>query len=330
MAFNLFALGPVFFVLILAAAFGGMSYIVSKKDITAAPFIFIIPPEIGTILIYLGVAAIFISIVFMIFKYRNVSAPTDEKIYYEHFESPNDWSVSALQTRINRIRAIKEEILTYGEEVGTLADETCMIMKKVEDSYINNSSQLRNPKDYNKPEAERNKMIESRQRLAKKQFADSTALYSAVNGRKPLLECFYANNEDVALAESELNTEIEQLEKILDTVEVKAAALKKEKAGMTLGFTLRYLQNAIQSLTKNQEEEFYVELRGPALIARADELIGKAAAMKDDLKELNNLLEKQNQMVDSMQENMEHEQRGGNSDDRVMQMDQLSAKYDAF
>jgi hypothetical protein len=180
--------------------------------------------------------------------------------------------------------------------------------------------------DADLPFAEQQRKIEYPTKQAKKLFLDEQAMYSVVNGKKPLLECFYADNEDVAGAEAELNAVIADFEKILDSAEVKAAALKKEKVGMSLQFSLKYLQEAIKSLDSGavKKEGFYAELTGPALIARADEIIGKAEAMKQDLTGLNGLLRKEQEMVKLINQGFEREQRGGDPRARQADLDALA------
>lgn len=278
--------------------------------------------EFGWVLITFAVAGLVLAGIVILL--RNMKKQGDyDKTYYEHFASPNDWSVSAMRSRIDKIRALKEELLVYSEDVGTLADETCAIMKTVEEKYIVNASQFTNADDYSLPKAEQDRKIKQRQTLAKARFADQQAMYSAVNGKKPLLECFYADNDDVAAAESELNRELNELEQILDTAEVKAAVLKKEKAAMSLGFSLKYLTDALKSLQEQKAEGFYVERSGSALIARADEILGKAAAMRNELAELNKLLQKENDMIKVLNSGPKKEMRGGNPADRDAMMQRL-------
>ena len=266
----------------------------------------------------------------LIQKVAHACSPDTGKNYYEHFESANDWSVSALRSRIDRIRAVKAEIMAYGENVGTLADDTCAIMRTVEDAYINNAKQFKNPEDYKLPREKQDAKIADQTRLARQRFADQKLLYSAVNGDKPLLECFYADEDDVVSAESELNIEVNELEKLLDDAQVKAAVMKKEKSRMTLGFMLPYLQDAVKSMGSEKKEGFFVERKGPALIARADELLGKAVAMKNELSDLGKQLDQENQMVRILNKKQESEKRNaesGGADDDIAATD---AKYAAF
>jgi hypothetical protein len=259
---------------------------------------------------------------------RNIYKPEPQtKVYYEHFESPNDWSVSAIRSRINSLRNLKEELLVYSEDVGVLADETCAIMKTVEDKYIKNASQLKNEQDYALPRDEQERMIAQRQKLAKQRFVEQQEMYSAVNGKKPLLECFYASSGDVAAAEAELNRELNEITKILDTASVRAAILKKEKAQMSLGFSLNYLTDALKSVDTEKAEGFYAELSGPALIARADEIIGKANSMKKDLRDLHKLMEKENSMINTLNSRSRKEEKGGNPAARDADMARLAGSF---
>jgi hypothetical protein len=199
-----------------------------------------------------------------------------------------------------------------------------MIMKTVEDKYITNASQLRNAEDYEKPREEQDRIVKQRQTLAKKRFAEQQAMYSAVNGEKPLLECFYADDDAVVSAEAELNLQLNELEKIMDTAEVKAAALKKEKISTTLGFTLDYLNDAVKSLETPKVEGFYSEYSGTALISKADTMIGKAASLQKELEDLRGKIDKQNEMIRILNSKQKNEARGGNKGERDADMTRLA------
>lgn len=283
--------------------------------------------ELGWVLIVFAVVGLILAgIVILLRKIKNDKGDTPGRLYYEHFQSPNDWSVSAIRSRIEKLRDLKEELLVYSEDVGVLADETCAIMKTVEEKYILNASQFQNASDYELPQTEQDRKIKQRKTLAKVRFADQQSMYSAVNGAKPLLECFYADADDVTAAEAELNRELNEIEKILDSSQVKAAALKKEKAAMSLGFSLKYLTDAVKSLQEQKQEGFYAELSGPTLIARADEIIGKAAAMKTELKDLNVLLAKENDMIKTMNDAPKKQRTGGDAAERNAQMGRIQSR----
>ena len=265
--------------------------------------------EFGWLLITIGVAVAVFYLVFWIA--RSQPETNSDRLHYEPFASPDDYSVTALRSRINALLKLKEEILVYNEEVGTLADDTCMILKTVEEKYIANAMSAGGTDDATLGFEEQQKKIALRTKLAKKRFLDEQAMYATVNGTKPLLECFYADGDDVRAAEAELNAVLVDVERILDSAEVQAAALKKERAGATLGFSLKYLQDAVRSLDSGRRTEGFADLSGPALIARADEIIGKAEALKADLRNLQGLLNKEKEMVKLINKNVEREQRGG-------------------
>jgi hypothetical protein len=281
-----------------------------------------IPVEFGKYLVLFAIGMLVLACIIHIIKGRTC-ADKSEKNYYEHFESPNDWSVSALRSRIDKIVNLKEALLKYTEDVGILADETCLIMKTVEDKYIMNASQLKDG-DYEKSKAEQDRIVKQRQTLAKKRFAEQQSVYAAVNGQKPLLECFYADNEDVASAEAELNVQLNELEKIMDTAAVKAAILKKERAAMSLGFSMNYLNDAVKSLETPKVEGFFAELNGPQLIAKADKMIGAAASLQKELEDLRAQINTQNNMMQTMENKAKGEARGGNQVERATDMDRLA------
>lgn len=280
--------------------------------------------EFGWLLITIGVAVCVFYLVYWIARSQPKSS--NERLYYEPFASPNDYSVTALRSRINALLKLKEEILVYNEEVGTLADDTCMIVKTVEEKYVANAMSAGGTDDAGLPLDEQQRKIALRTKLAKKRFLDEQAMYSTVNGTKPLLECFYADGDDVHAAEAELNAVLADLTRILDSAEVEAAALKKMRAGATLNFSLKYLQEAVRSLNAGKTEGFYADLSGPELIARADEIIGKAEALKADLRNLQGLLNREKEMVKLINRNVEREQRGGDPQSRSADMELLARR----
>jgi len=186
-----------------------------------------------------------------------------------------------------------------------------------------NASQLKES-DYELSKAEQDKLVKQRQSFAKKRFDEQQSVYAAVNGRKPLLECFYADEIDVSIAEEELNFQLSEIEKIMDAAEVKAAILKKEKATLTLGFTNKYLTDAVKSIEAPRIEGFYIELKGSELIAKADKFIGAAMSLKNELIDLRSQVEKQNKMIQIIENKGKKEATGGNPVERAADMTRLS------
>jgi hypothetical protein len=87
---------------------------------------------------------------------------------------------------------------------------------------------------------------------------------------------------------------------------------------------MNYLTDAVKSMESEKKEGFYVELTGPTLIARADELLGKAASMKQELKDLNALVDKENDMIKIINSRTKKESKGGNPAERDADMMRLS------
>lgn len=278
--------------------------------------------EFGGIIVLLAAGMLLLAAIVIIIQNQTCAERTD-KIYYEHFESSDDSSVSAIRSRIDKIINVKEGLLQYMEDVGILADETCMLMKTIEEKYIMNASQLKE-EDYGRPKDEQDTLVKQRQTLAKKRFNEQQSIYSTLKGKKPLLECFYASVDDVASAEAELNLQLNELEKVMNTAEVKAASLKKEKIATTLGFSMNYLTDAIKSLDSPKTEGFYAELNGTALITKADTMLNKATALQKELEDLRGQIKKQNEMIQIMENKAKKEAKGGNTADRATDMTRLS------
>jgi hypothetical protein len=205
---------------------------------------------------------------------------------YESFASSADVNapiLSGAKNRIERIRAVKAQLEADLESLSTSADDVCAILKQVEDAYVQNSAAPSSEDEYSLPKDVQERRMADRRRRAVVGFKERQKQYVALNGNKPLYECF-ASNEEVANALDDLNVEVKELTAIMDTAEVKMATVKGDQIRSLLGFNAGYLKKAIGGITAPAPKEGFAD--SSKLFAKADELIGKALALHTMVVEL--------------------------------------------
>ena len=201
-----------------------------------------------------------------------------------------------LKQRIRDLRSATTLVQDTLDTMNDAADETCNIMKEVEQVYVGNSSAPTDEAEFNLPAAQQKERRAERERRAKLRFAEERKIYSIMN-KKPILECFSASEQDIKDAEDELSQIVNEATTVLDNAEVKMAAEKKEKIRSLLNFNARYLKKAINTATA---EGFWAELRGTALLAKADELLGKAKTTYNEIQALKKDVKLQRQAANEL------------------------------
>ncbi len=241
-----------------------------------------LPPIVGSILYYILSATAAILAIFVIVWFVKRMTGHAERIgtVYEHFESGADGLLVEYKKRIPKVKSIKEQLERDMETISDMADDTCNIMAQIQDTYVGNSAAPSDEDEYNLPKAQQEKLQENRRRRGILRFEEEKKQYMALNQRKTILECFSADADDLAEAEQTLSDEVSDLLAIIDSAEVRLAAEKGEKIDSLLGFNAKYLKKALDTATV---EGFFLELKGTALIAKADELIGKAITVHDKI-----------------------------------------------
>lgn len=243
------------------------------------------------ILVFAGIVLLIAGIITLVRSARCSAADT---IRYEPFEpSATDGRLTAIKQRISDLRAATDLVQTALDDMNDAAEETCNIMKEVEEVYVGNSSAPPDESEFNLPAEQQKQRRADRERRAKLRFAEERKLFGSITG-KPVLECFVASDSDVQEAETELSFMVNEATAILDNAEVKIAAEKKEKIRSLLNFNARYLKKAVNAATA---EGFWADLKGPALLSKADELLGKAKTLFAEIQELKRDVKLQRQAV---------------------------------
>lgn len=260
------------------------------------------PPIVGQLVAYtIGFALVSLLVAGIILLIRSATCTsTHAENVYEHFAATdaNDDYLSNLQRRTG---LIKQTIDTLQNDMDILdedADDTCDIMKSVEDTYISNKSVPSDESEFELPREVQQTRIERRKNNAKKSFQEKKNVFVESNGKKPLLECF-ASSDNVEQAEQDLTDAIQELTSLLDSAEMKLAVTKGEKTWMSLLFMAPYLKKAVNITTPNTTEHF-ATLKGGDLLSKADELIGKANTIHARFKPLRDQVVAQKTVASSL------------------------------
>lgn len=255
-----------------------------------------LPPIAGTILFYVFVIFVIILLISGLGMLLNMQKCSSAKPNaYEQFANEDESYLAQLRSRIESITAAKNKVEDAVASLHDSADETCNIMKELEQVYVGNSAAPSDPSEFSLPAAIQEKRRTDRERRAVSRFAEERKLFSAA-AQSPILECFNAGNS-VSEAEVELAGLCDEITTALDSAEVKMMDIKKQKIRTLMDFNGRYLKKALNTATA---EGFYSELRGPALLVKADTLLGKASTIYNDIMELKHDIKLQRTAVNQL------------------------------
>lgn len=233
------------------------------------------PPIVGKLVAYaIGFAFLALLIAGIIILVQSASCKSGQSAnLYEHFDANDDY-LSNLQKRTTLVKKTIETIQSDMDILGDDADDTCNIMKIVEDAYISNNSAPTDESEYELSREVQQSRVEKRKERAKRNFQAQKDAFVESHQKKPLLECF-APSGDVEQAEQDLNDAVRELSLLLDSAEMKLATTKGEKTWLSLLFNAPFLKKAIDSTTPKTSENFDT-VKGSDILSKADELIGKA------------------------------------------------------
>lgn len=230
-------------------------------------------------------------------------------------------------SRILKLEAVKDSLSDDISELDDLVDETCGIVGHVKEAYIGNNSAPLDDSENSLPKDVQKIRMERRKVRAAKRFDDEQAVFGTVI-KKTLLECFKdgadtktdedAESEAAATAERnaatadaqrDLSAAVDDVTRILDTVQVKAALLKSQQVIPTLQFTGKYLKQAgegVSSAPAVNMEPFEGGIRegvvGLALIKSADELLKRAGTIRKTVEDLKAAVQQQKDAVKALKQ----------------------------
>jgi len=266
--------------------FSYISKMVNFNRNTPASLVFLGSFTSSFLLLCIG-ALLLIATIHMVYRWCTKGI---EKNAFEPFtNSPSYYD--SIQERIASIRDMKRALGDGLDDLDDSADETCDIMRQVEDIYVSNNSAPNDASEYNLPQSMQDARMGRRKKRAEASFTNKKHQYSAIYKVAPVYECFNGE-EDIVGAEEELRTEILDVERIIDTAEMKGAVAKGEQVSSLLGFNATFLKRGIPNIIEsfaNSTKNAMVDisnLSGPDLLAYADQLIGKGATVREEVSKL--------------------------------------------
>ena len=181
--------------------------------------------------------------------------------------------VKEITDRTAELTSLQDQIDTDLQALDDAADSTCEITKQIEDSYVSNAAAPTDEAEYQMPPDVQKDRQTKRNQRSKTRFQTEKKRYSAVKGTTPVYECFAdAEAQDtIVAAESDLRSTMDDITRVMDTAEMKAAAAKGSALQSLLGFNAGYLKKGVSTIT----EGFADALTGKALLDAADALITK-------------------------------------------------------
>ena len=243
---------------------------------------------------------------------------------FEQFEGGP--TLSDYTSRTQKLEVVKEALSDDISELDDLVDETCGIVGHVKETYIGNNSMPLDDSENSLPKDVQKSRMDRRKVRAAKRFDDEKAVFGSV-AKKTLLECFEDGSAAAAAkqdadaeltdAQRDLAAVVDEVTRILDTAQVKAALLKSQQIAPTLQFTGKYVKQASDSLASSSQtvtmESFEggggsssssssSRSRGAELIRSADELLTRAETIRKTVQDLKASVQQQKDAIQAMRD----------------------------
>ena len=223
---------------------------------------------------------------------------------------------NTIQKKTQELQKLQTMIERDLEALDDTADAACEITKNIEDNYISSNAAPTDEIDASLPQKTREVRQQKRSQRAKARFEKDKTTFAALKNVPPLYECFAIQDEEkVRIAEereqdaqkineanetleaetskikdyeNDLRSEIVEVERIIDTAQMRAAAAKGQALESLMMFNDKYLKQS-SALT----EGFANMLTGKALLDRADELIQKGNNLHQEVLDISAAVRKQ-------------------------------------
>ena len=250
-------------------------------------------PTLNIVLLILGTTYLFLGIKYLLSTFWCTEGFEDK--------DPVGQRIKALQT-------MRDTLTKDLEALDDAADAACDVTKQIEDSYVSNNSAPTDESEYQLPQDVQADRQQKRNARTKKRFEEEKKRYSVLKNTEPIYECFEDKDaDDTAAKEEELRSEIEDVQRILDTAEAKAVAAKGLRLQSLLGFNAGYLKKGVSTVT----EGFAT---GSALLAAADDLIAKGNAVHAEIVNITSAVKTQQAVAKGVFQKTQNLQNGKVSD----------------
>ena len=184
---------------------------------------------------------------------------------YESFAD----EVSDRLAKIQELKKAIQETLPLLEDRIT---DTCTVFKQVRDSFISNRAALE-LSELTLPKKQQEALNTKRRADALKAFQQDTANFTSIGNLAPVLECFDGTSGSSEMA---LLAAVVDLERILETAEVKMARSRVDSVISTLRFTAPYIEKAKDLMNTPPPEGFENAFSKEASELSQKELVGRA------------------------------------------------------
>jgi hypothetical protein len=215
----------------------------------------LIAPFVGPILWVIIAASVTAAIVLMAKKSACSSSSPTDIARYEGFASPSE-----IRSLIKQGEKAVDRIQDTLDTIMNAADDTCGMLKDVEEMYVGNQSAPKTDEEANLPENVRNDRIDDRKRRARKRFLEERKLHASLKSetfkKHGIYECFQdvatpgptAPPEETDLLE--LREVKHSLKTALENAEVKLATIRIDKLETALAFIQHQYNKSQRAATK--------------------------------------------------------------------------------
>ena len=216
---------------------------------------------------------------------------------FEPFESPQE-STKRYDDYVAKLNAASDRIDDLLNDLAEASDDTCNIIRDVEDIYVGNIEAPPSDDETKLPEHMQKERRKKRRERGVVRFNEERALHAKLNSSHPVYECFEnpESSEDAAMnlkiKEDELREAVRELETYLDQSEVRVAATKIEQLHTALNFSeIQFIKAMKEEEKRKKETEGFVgtgDLKGDVLFKKAEDLLIREQKLHDDIKQLLN------------------------------------------
>ena len=230
--------------------------------------------------------------------------------YYETFANEVSEYAKTLKGYIQQVEAATERIDTSNDHMMNATDDTCDIIRDIEDIYVSNRGSPQDEDETGLPEDMLKRKMDARKKRGKDRFVQERGAFTKTVSSQPMLECFQdaGSAADVADYENELESELssvtDMLQKALDAAEVTLATTKSEQIHTALNFAEHQFNKNMKKIEGGEEGFADNELIGRVkdLLAREKAYSLQVAEVLDHAKKVKAIQKESAKKVNNLEE----------------------------
>jgi hypothetical protein len=227
---------------------------------------------IGPAMPYLVIAVVlWVGLAMLVKAGCQTPSPISAVARFEPFANPTS---ADLESYIKRVDVATQRLETSMDQLANSTDDTCLIIKDVEEIYVGNIAAPPDESETDLSEDRQARREDVRRKRGQARFNEERALMAKKVSNEPVLECF--ENEDTVMeAQEELQLVAKDLEVLLETAEVRLIDKKRKQIRADIMFADSQYRKAIKS-----QEGFTTEKKrtGAELIRHVEVLLRREEA----------------------------------------------------